>query len=275
MSRIFPHLQVSPAPQVLSDLQKYFQHTGADPFVVEALSDALSNRNHPASTAVIEDRYIDIDYSASFYLQHGRSFTPAERNTTRIHFFSSDFNRRHLHSPTDRTIRLLRDDDSYLGFTVIRPSSIPTLGRTFIRPPEQIRHQQAFFPTKADIQSSLYGIQLCTEASPYLSQDGLVMACATASVWMSSRALSSKIFGISEYTTAEITALAMSLDRPYTPSIGNRGLRIDEIERALMAMGYDPKVWELPALNYETLYWSEYPQAQYLKKWYNIKRHRT
>lgn len=246
MARTPQNLQVAPATEVLSKLQSHFQLTRANPFVVSALSKVLSNRIRSASTAAIERRYIDIDYSASFYLQHARAFTPAERNTTRIHFFSCDFSRRHLRTPTDRIVRLLQDKDSYLGFTVIRPGSVPSLGRTFIQPPEQCRGRQAFFPTKINVPASLCGIPLGTIACPYLSQDGFVMACATASLWMSSRVLSTKILGMSEYTTSDITAIAMSLDRPYTPCIGNRGLRIDEIERAFMTMGYDPKIWQLP-----------------------------
>lgn len=84
------------------------------------------------------------------------------------------------------------------------------------------------------------------EACPYISQDRLVMACATASLWMSSNALATKV-GLPIYTTSEITAMALSLQGLYGPSLVSRGLTVTEEERAFVSMGYDPRLWEFPS----------------------------
>ena len=72
------------------------------------------------------------------------------------------------------------------------------------------------------------------------------MACATAALWMSTSNLVEKITNVPFHTTAEITALAMSLDRPFGPGIGRRGLSIVEMEHALFEMGLDPRRHPFP-----------------------------
>lgn len=212
--------------------------------VSRSLLSILTNRSNPALTAVVEEGYIDIDYSHSYFLQHGRSFTPSLRRTTRIHFFSSEFTIRRLRSMGKKTKKLLQK--TFLGCTVIRPDTPRSLGRTFVRPPEISDGIELFFPTRAKFDVHLCGVSLDVEACPYISQDQLVMACATASLWMSSTSLAAKITDMREFTTCDITALALSLDRSYGPTVGGGGLRIQEMEHAFMAMGYDPFLSEYP-----------------------------
>ena len=73
------------------------------------------------------------------------------------------------------------------------------------------------------------------------------MACATAALWMSTSNLVMKVPGLASHTTAEITALAMSLDRPFGPVVGRRGLTIYEMEQALLQIGFDPRIHLLPS----------------------------
>ena len=212
--------------------------------VRQTLARLLRGYSTPAKTAVIESNYIDIDYSASYYAQRGRSFVPAERETKRIHFFSQRFTKSSLIEATQNFRKLL--NKSYLGYTVIRPGIPRTLSRTFLSYPEAIEGFPARFPTRAIIQVDLAGIPLQIESCPYLSQDERVMACATAALWMSSFPLASKITGVSQHLTTEITAMALSLNRPYGPAIGRRGLDIREMEHAFLTMGFDPQVWTNP-----------------------------
>ena len=97
--------------------------------VVDRLRELLTSLDTPARTAVIETDYVDVDYSASYYDQRGRSFTPDKRGTTRIHFFAEEFSKRSLTSASPRAVRKMQS--SYLGFTVLRPETPVTLGRTW------------------------------------------------------------------------------------------------------------------------------------------------
>jgi hypothetical protein len=197
-----------------------------------------------AKTVVLENDYIDIDYSSTYYLQLARSFTPISRNTLRAHFFSAQFDETSLESLSPDKFGRLNED--YLGYAVIRPGKPATLGRTFIRPPKEVGSRLAFFPTKASFDADLAGIRLSVDACPYITQDRVGMACATASLWMACTPLSRKLPGVAEHTSVEITSLALSLDRPFGPGFVELGLTTEQVARAVAAMGYDPRTWEYP-----------------------------
>ena len=130
----------------------------------------------------------------------------------------------------------------YLGFAVLRPETSVTLGRTFIVCPTTICGRPVRVPTRSATQVDLAGIPLEIESCPYMSQGAKIMVCATAAVWMSTANLVDKM----PSTTAEITALAMSLDRPFGPAVVRRGLSIVEMEQAFIRMGFDPRRHEYP-----------------------------
>ena len=198
-----------------------------------------SGTTSPAQTAVIETDYIDVDYSASYHDQRGRSFTPNKRGTTRIHFFSEQFSKRSLINGSPRTTKIMQS--SYLGFAVLRPERPTTLGRTAITCPTNISGRTVHFPTRGTTSVDLAGIPLEVVSCPYMSQDRRIMACATAALWMSTTTLVEKIPGVASHTTAEITAMAMSLNRPFGPVVGKRGLSVGEMEQALLRIGFDPR----------------------------------
>ena len=237
---MFERFHVISAAEVFADgeLQPYPEN------VTDRLRELLTSLDTPARTAVIESDYTDVDYSASYYDQRGRSFTPDRRVTKRIHFFAAEFSEDDLAEASQPTIRTMQD--SYLGFAVLRPETPVTLGRTFVACPTTIAGYPVRFPTRGTTQVDLAGIPLQIESCPYMSQDAKIMVCATAAVWMSTANLVDKMPGIAARTTAEITALAMSLDRPFGPAIVRRGLSIVEMEQAFIRMGFDPRRHEYP-----------------------------
>ena len=237
---MFGRFQVVNAADVFDNenLQPYPEN------VAGRLSEVLMSLTPPVKTAVIESDYTDVDYSASYYDQRGRSFTPDRRVTTRIHFFASEFSEADFVEASQDTTLMMRN--SYLGFAVLRPETPVTLGRTLIACPTTISGHPVRFPTRAVTKVDLAGIPLEVESCPYMSQDAKIMVCATAALWMSTSNLVDKIPGIPFRTTAEITALAMSLDRPFGPAVVQRGLSIVEMEQAFIRMGFDPRRHEFP-----------------------------
>ena len=195
--------------------------------------------------AVVEKNYIDVDYSASYHDQLGRSFTQVSRETTRIHFFDQELTKRRLINGSDATVKSLQS--SYIGFTVIRPDWPTTLGRTFLKCPAQLAGRPARFPTRGTTPVDLAGIPLKVESCPYMSQDQKVLACATAALWMSSTPLAEKIPEIAWHSTADITKMAMSLNRPFGPVLGRRGLSLQEMQHALLEIGFDPSIHAYPS----------------------------
>ncbi len=237
---MFERFQVVSAADVFADenLQPYPEN------VADRLREVLTSLDTPARTAVIENDYTDVDYSASYYDQRGRSFTPDRRVTKRIHFFAAEFSQDDFIAASQDTTRSMQT--SYLGFAVLRPETPATLGRTVIAYPTTICGRPVRFPTRGATQVDLAGIPLEVESCPYMSQDAKIMVCATAAVWMSTANLVDKMPSIAAHTTAEITALAMSLDRPFGPAVVRRGLSIVEMEQALIRMGFDPRRHEYP-----------------------------
>ena len=214
------------------------------PFPVSKLYESLTSVSSEDLTAVTESDYIDVDYSASYHDQLGRSFTPVKRETTRIHFFDQKLTRRRLMNASDATVRSMQS--SYLGFTVVRPDYPSTLGRTLLKYPVQVNGRPARFPTRGTTSVDLAGIPLVVESCPYMSQDQKVMACATAALWMSSTPLAEKIPEIAWHSTAHITRTAMSIDRPFGPVLGRRGLSLQEMQDALLGIGFDPSIHANP-----------------------------
>ena len=124
--------------------------------------------------------------------------------------------------------------------------SYTTLGRTLISCPS-FSGKPARFPTRTTTPVNLAGISLTVESCPYMSQDTKIMACATAALWMSATPLAEKISGMAAHTTAEITGMAMSLNRPFGPAVGKRGLTLFEMEQALLKIGFDPTIYFRPS----------------------------
>ena len=214
------------------------------PFPVSKLYESVTSVSSDKLTAVTESDYIDVDYSASYHDQLSRSFTPVKRETTRIHFFDQNLTRRRLMNASDATVRSMQSN--YLGFTVIRPDYPTTLGRTLLRYPTNVNGHPARFPARGTTPVDLAGIPLKVESCPYMSQDQKVMACATAALWMSSTPLAEKIPEIAWHSTAHITRMAMSIDRPFGPILGRRGLSLQEMQHALLEIGFDPGIHPKP-----------------------------
>ena len=237
---MFKRFQVLPIGNV-------FANATSRPFppnVANSLLQLLDSLDTPAKTAIVEGYYIDVDYSASYYDQRGRSFTPDKRGTTRVHFFSQDLPSDALNNADTEVVKTMQE--SYLGFTVLRPETPITLGRTFIVCPSEISGLPVRFPTRGTTKVDLAGIPLEVESCPFMSQDAKIMACATASLWMSTSNLVDKVNSVPSYSTAQITSLAMSVERPFGPAVGRRGLSLEEMEQALFRMGYHPRCHEFP-----------------------------
>ena len=237
---MFERFQVSPIGDVFTDATS----RPFPPNVADSLLQLLNSLETPAKTAIFEGYYIDVDYSASYYDQRGRSFTPDKRGTTRVHFFAQDLPSDVLAIADTEVVKTMQD--SYLGFTVLRPETPVTLGRTFIACPRTISNLPARFPSRGATKVDLAGIPLEVDSCPFMSQDAKIMACATASLWMSTSNLVEKLNSVASHSTAQITSLAMSLERPFGTAVGLRGLSLVEMEQALFRMGYHPRRHAFP-----------------------------
>jgi hypothetical protein len=117
--------------------------------------DAVFGR-HGLRSAVLEFGYLDVDHSRSYSQFYSRSFLDHSKRTTRVHFFTCRLTRPDLAD-------LLPYEDDYLGYVVVRPLRVKTIGRSVLLPPTSPPNRY-HFPTLLDasqVNLAGYGTGLC------------------------------------------------------------------------------------------------------------------
>jgi hypothetical protein len=138
-----------------------------------------------AHTLVVENEYVDHDYSEDHAEYYVRCFKEYKRKCTRLHVFKSDFIKADLSSLLQGNEGRLSVDllqESYLGFIVIKPLPKTVIGRTCLKtyPSDGPR----YFPITRSYTANLFGINLKVESSlAFQEQDTVVAACATSALW--------------------------------------------------------------------------------------------
>ena len=163
----------------------------------------------------IESMYIDRDYMEDHSAFYAKSLHSYENWCTRVHFFSvpvKDVEERLRRLTTDYTSSGFDafaaacdqfSDETYLGFSVIKPLRGSPVGRTILRP--QLGSVGRFSDRMFSVH--LAGVELSIRGVPFQQQDVGVSACATTALWSSLSALGA-IESLTPATPAQITALA-------------------------------------------------------------------
>lgn len=130
-------------------------------------------RSGGARTAVIETRYIDLDYRSEYSAFYSRTFASAPDSAVRLHFFERQLDA--------AMVAELPEDCGYLGYIVVRPSHLGPVGRAMLVPPPGMR--EAVRAAVID-EVHLFGQQLKVRAVPFVQQDMQLGRCAHAAAWM-------------------------------------------------------------------------------------------
>ena len=203
-----------------------------------------------AKTIVLESRYIDHDYLEDYAGYYVRCFNRYRRTTSRLHFFSNEFNSNQFKrvvegGPSSRLTNKLTQ--GYLGFIVVKPLPQTIIGRSCLKtyPTDAGRRN---FPTLHTYCANLFGIPLTVESLAYQEQDSVVAACATSALWSVFQG-SGKIFHHPIPSPVEITKSG-SLHIPDNRASGNlphetrglhhSGLTATQMAHAVRAVGIDP-----------------------------------
>ena len=193
---------------------------------------------------VLEDPYIDQDYSSDYSQFYARTFRAYERYCKRVHFFSSDITSL-LHRPlsSDQLSRL-RDfaEQAYRGFCVIRPLATAPIGRTVL----QARvadgfDMEATVTCRADFDAHLLGARLRVTGTSFLQQDTRVGACAQVAIWAGMRHMHAR-YNYNWVSVADITRFARPPSVTEAVSLPNASDRLssDAMVRAIAQAGYQP-----------------------------------
>jgi len=138
-----------------------------------------------AETVVVEPEYFDRDYLAEFSAFYGVSAKQYPNTCARLHFFSSAFTTRELlltaGGDQEWTEKL---QQSYLGFSILRPVPYCELGRTVL---QWYPDLTPTLPRRTDpsrvYRAHFLGLELSVEGLAWQQQDTRVASCATTALW--------------------------------------------------------------------------------------------
>lgn len=189
-------------------------------------------RRAGARTAIVEHRYVDADYRSEYSTYWSMKFHHVDGFARRVHFFGDDI--------ADDAVHAIPDTADYIGYIVIRPLDEGVVGRTMLRPPNDLLKKN---PVLADCTDSVsvFGTPFSVRGVPFCTQDAEYLRCAHVAAWMCH--YSAHLRGlIGRQLTTELAAYA-----PAEVSDGRRlpsdGLNDQQIQAVFTRAG-------LPAIRY-------------------------
>jgi hypothetical protein len=204
-------------------------------------------RSLGATSALIEDNYLDIDFSSDFSNFYSKIFKIHQKSCKRIHFFSENI------CPLLKSIdaevvaeglQKHSDNGHYLGYIVVRPIMHAPIAKVIISSPKSPHNCKSLVQVKANYEAHVLGAQLRVSGMPVTQQDSRVGACAQASIWIAGRHFHTKHRG-PRVSTVDITAAASQpADVTLAQSLpaGSAFLDPNNMVRALRAMGREPLI---------------------------------
>ena len=237
-------IRYSVEPLDTEDAWESLAHTlgGGHPEVVHSTIRHL--RILGAKSYVLEDPYIDRDYSADYLQFYARTFRTHARHCKRAHFFSEDICPLLRQSRSTEQLRQLREiaRTGYCGFCVIRPLPSAPIGRTVLRAKVRgLQGMEATVTCRAQFEANLLGVDLEVTGTSYLQQDARVGACAQVSIWAGMRHMHAR-HGYNWVSVADITRLATPTapDEATSLPAGSDFLASERMLRAISEAGYQP-----------------------------------
>jgi hypothetical protein len=198
------------------------------PVDLRHLRAGLSN----VKTVMVEKEYIDKDYRDTFSHFYSKKFAAYPARTIRLHFFRSEV-------PTDSIWELTKYQADYIGFSVIRPTRVSTIGRTMLNP--RLMPDRKGTLCLATYKANVLGNELTVEAFPFMRQDSDVTVCAHAAAWMVFRYFSEKYTRYREHWPYEITQL--TTDYSGGRLVPSTGVTIGQLAEMFYRFGFHPKVY--------------------------------
>ena len=200
---------------------------------------------------VLEDPYIDRDYSADYARFYALTFHAHERHCKRVHFFSRDISPLLVRPLSTARLNELGDlaKDAYCGFCVVRPLSAAPIGRTvLLARVGNGFNMEAAVTCRADFDAHLLGVRLQVTGTSFLQQDSRVGACAQVAIWAGMRHMHAR-HSYNWVSVADITRFAGLPSVTEAVSLPNASDRLssDAMVRAIAKAGYQPLC--LPSLD--------------------------
>lgn len=185
-----------------------------------------------ANTIICEREYIDRDFSEDYTNYYVQGFKNYRGSCARLHFFKEKFSHEDFSKILFETkvndSKILKLQETYLGFIVIKPLPFTFLGRTCIKKPDHVKISRKY-------PVNLFGIALEIETIAFQEQDRVVSACATTAVWSLLHALP-EIHNKQVPSPSAITLAAIGAPMQNVNGFPNAGLNSTQITFALESL---------------------------------------
>ena len=191
---------------------------------------------HGAKTAIVEERYIDKDWSNEFSNHYSKTFANRNGFCERIHFFNHEI--KDLESFKNIW---LSGVPGYLGYVVRRPIFVGKAGRSLIKP---FPFKDFYYLCCIEREVHIFGKTQKVKGIPYIEQDAIVMSCAQSCIWMATNYMhhAHKLSRVHPYDITESTNMYSFFGRP----IPSTGLTVQQMVLGLNRLGLSPLVYSKP-----------------------------
>ncbi|WP_168073918.1 hypothetical protein [Caulobacter sp. SSI4214] len=214
--------------------------------------------NIGAKGFLLEEAYIDRDFSAAYSAFYASVFYPYLKYCRRLHFFTSDMTALAELTSAEAVARDLEErNEQYLGFIVLRPVKHAPVGIAVASTRAMSFEPSWQIELRASYVVHVLGAELKVEGFPLTQQDTRVGACAQAVIWMAGRHFH-KRHGGPWFSMPEINEAALKpTDGVISRSLpaGSEFLTPDNIVRALRAMDRHPVVYAASQDEARNLVW--------------------
>jgi hypothetical protein len=225
-------------------LQAILDDKQLNPYLTGKLIEQL--RALGAQTFLMEDEYVDRDFSDAFAAYYSRLFKRHSKICRRIHFFSQNLDSV-LNSPTDAEIAeaLQGCQGDYLGFVVLRPVHQAPIASAVLRTPAPPAGHEAHPLVRAKYYVHLLGAELLVEAFPMTQQDQRIGACAQATIWSAARHFHARHSGpwVSMVSVTEAAMIQEVFTASSTLPNGSEFLSLSGMVSALRVSGRKPLIY--------------------------------
>jgi len=213
----------------------------ANPNIAGNIVDHL--RALKAGSVLIEDEYLDRDFTEAFAAYYARLFKRHIKLCRRLHFFRGDLSAV-VNAPTAALMAtgLQGRQQDYLGFVILRPIHEAPLSQAVLVPPDAPAGQESHPLVRAKYKIHILGAEFIVRAFPMTQQDQRIGACAQAAIWSAARHFHTRHKG-PWISTVGITEAAMMRESESVASTipnGSEFLSLNGMVSALRAAGRKP-----------------------------------
>jgi len=227
----------------------------------------LQSPDIAANTLIIENSYIEKNYTENYSEYYSRCFHPYSKTCSRIHFFNlpNEWSSEKLEQLlNDRDGGLLSSEgyselcDGYIGFVVIRPIPNTFLDKICLKIYERLSRPKKNAVIKRKYDVSLFGMPLSIETVAFQEQDKVLSACATSALWSFTHATNHRMEKDIP-SPGTITKLAKPSNQGHDRQFPNSGLSSYMIRRFINEAGLEPEQVSLKeSMNYNSDLLKEY-----------------